>query len=222
MPFFSGPRPITRPLFRHSAPWNSSKPHCHICHKQGHTVDTCCHRYDPPIACSITANISQSSISVGDDYAPSILGAPSTIKDPLGTPIVMLPTMSLATHLFFTTNYHSSESLKVGNDQGMNIIHTSSTFYIAPHTHIKFLLHHLLHVPHITKNFISVAQFTKENNVYFEFYPHSCFVKHQDTHQILIQGIVRYCLYVFPSSPDSLSYTANHASYKPNVPPLQL
>jgi len=77
-------------------------------------------------------------------------------------------------------------------------------------------------VPHITKNLISVAQFTKENNVYFEFYPHSCFVKHQDSHQILIQGIVRDGLYVFPSSPASLSYTTNHASYKPNVPPLQL
>jgi len=102
----------------------------------------------------------------------------------------------------------------------MNIIHIGSAFYVAPYTHKKFLLRHLLHVPHITKNLISVAQFTKDNNVYFEFHPHSCFVKHQDTHHILIQGIVRDGLYVFLASPTYLSYTANHVAYKPNVNPL--
>ena len=82
--------PISRSPFRHPTPWNSSKPQCQICHKQGHTGDTCWRRYDPPTASSFNANISQSSISVGDDSSPSILGAPSTIEDPLWYPIKIL------------------------------------------------------------------------------------------------------------------------------------
>jgi len=77
------------------------------------------------------ANVSQSSFSAGDDYAPS------TIEDPL-----WYPDSGATNHV--TNNpsvfhnksiYHGSESLKVDNGQGMNIIHTGSAFYIAPHTH---------------------------------------------------------------------------------------
>jgi len=89
-------------------------------------------------------------------------------------------------------------------------MHTGYAFYTAPHRNTNFILRNLLHVPNITKNLISI----------FEFFSHSCFVKHQDTHKILLQGVVKDGLYVFPSSNDSLSYSANYACYKPNVHPL--
>jgi len=214
----------SRPIFRPPTPWNSTKPHCQICHKQGHTTDTCWHKYDPPVNSSYNVNLSQSSFSADNDCAPSILGAPSTIGDPL-----WYPDSGATNHItkdssvFHTKSpYQGSETLKVSNSQGMHIIHTGSTFYIAPNTNTKFLLRNLLHVPRITKNLISVAQFTKDNYYYFKFYPHSCFVKHQDTHQILLQGFLKDGLYVFPSSTVSFFHTANHASYKPHVPTLQL
>jgi len=134
---FSGSRPITRPCFRHPTPWNSIKSYCQICHKQGHTANTCWHRYDPSTNYSFTANVSQSSFSIGDDSTPSILGAPSTIKDPLSYPdSEATDHVTNDPSVFHNKSlYHGSESLKVGNGQGMSIIHTGSAFYIAPHTH---------------------------------------------------------------------------------------
>nr|KYP37067.1 Retrovirus-related Pol polyprotein from transposon TNT 1-94 [Cajanus cajan] len=46
----------------------------------------------------------------------------------------------------------------------------------------------LLLVPTLTKNLISVSKFAKDNNVYFVFYPHSCFVKSQDLNETLLEG----------------------------------
>ena len=124
--------------------------------------------------------MSQSSFSSDDDSAPSILGTPSAIEDPLWYPDSGATNHVTKDPFVFHNKslYHGSKSLKVGNGQGMNIIHTGYAFYIAPHTNKKFILCNLLYIPHITKNLISIAQFTKDNNVYFEFYPHSCFVKH--------------------------------------------
>jgi len=68
----------------------------------------------------------------------------------------------------------------------MKILHTGSAHYTVPHSTTTFVLHNLLHVPNITKNIISVAQFAKDNHVYFEFFANAGYVKHQDTHQILL------------------------------------
>ena len=38
-----------------------------------------------------------------------------------------------------------------------------------------------VHVPSITKNQISVSQFTKSNKVLFQFHPTFCYVKNQET-----------------------------------------
>jgi len=46
---------------------------------------------------------------------------------------------------------------------------------------------------------LSVSRFAKDNGVYFEFHANSCFVKHRDTSQVLLHGILKDGLYVFPS-----------------------
>jgi len=66
----------------------------------------------------------------------------------------------------------------------------SSTFLSPNDTSITFKLHKLLHVPSISKNLLSVSQFAKDNSVFFEFHPHSCLVKSQETNKILLQGVV--------------------------------
>lgn len=52
------------------------------------------------------------------------------------------------------------------------------------------LLANLLHVPNITRNLISVSNFSKDNKVYFEFYPNKCFVKSQASGQVLLEGFL--------------------------------
>ena len=56
--------------------------------------------------------------------------------------------------------------------------------------HITFKLHKLLHVPSISKNLLSASQFAKDNSVFFEFHPHLCLVKSQETNKVLLQGVV--------------------------------
>ena len=54
----------------------------------------------------------------------------------------------------------------------------------------SFRLNNLLHVPHITKNLLSVLQFAKDNKVFFEFHPNHRYVKCQDIEEIILQRIV--------------------------------
>ena len=51
-------------------------------------------------------------------------------------------------------------------------------------------LNNLLLVPSITKNIVSVSQFAKDNNVYFEFHPNHCFFKSRDSSKVLLIGIL--------------------------------
>jgi len=60
-----------------------------------------------------------------------------------------------------------------------------------------FKLHNMLHVPAITKNLINVSKFAKDNNIYFEFHANLCYVKNQETHQILLQGVIKDGLLCF-------------------------
>ena len=65
--------------------------------------------------------------------------------------------------------YNGTNKLHVGNGQGLTIRHTGSSKLIF--SRAAFMLKHLLHVPHIKKNLLSISQFTHDNNVYFEFHP---------------------------------------------------
>uniref|UniRef100_A0A151UEF3 Uncharacterized protein n=1 Tax=Cajanus cajan TaxID=3821 RepID=A0A151UEF3_CAJCA len=44
-------------------------------------------------------------------------------------------------------------------------------------SHITLSLNNLLLVPSITKNLVSVSQFARDNDVFFEFHSNYCFVK---------------------------------------------
>ena len=56
-------------------------------------------------------------------------------------------------------------------------------------------LTNVLHVPQITKNLISVAKFTQDNDVILEFDSHCCFVKDKKSREILLQGSLKEGLY---------------------------
>jgi len=58
-------------------------------------------------------------------------------------------------------------------------------------------LNNLLRVPQIKKNLLSVSQFVKDNNVYFEFHPKFCLVRDLLNQEILLQGRLDQGLYKF-------------------------
>jgi len=126
--YILSPRSFIQPSFHQSSSWKSVKQFCQICHKLGHTADACWHRYDPPPTTSFTANVSQHTSTFDNDFAPSILGAPSTIEDPLWYlntdathHITKYP--KIFTH---KQSYHGNDDLKLGNGQVMPILHTGS------------------------------------------------------------------------------------------------
>lgn len=49
-----------------------------------------------------------------------------------------------------------------------------------------FVLHHLLYTPQITKNRILVSQFTKGNQVFFEFHPICRVIRNVITREVLL------------------------------------
>lgn len=94
-----------------------------------------------------------------------------------------------------------SDQIFTGNGQGLQICSSGSSSFQSPvNPYVSLVLHKLLHVPHITKNIISICKFAKDNFVYFEFHPSHCLVKSQANNEILIRGNVGPDgLYQFPS-----------------------
>lgn len=77
----------------------------------------------------------------------------------------------------------------LGNGQGMFITLIGNTAFPSAHKpHVTLTLNNLLLVPKITKNLISVSQFTRDNRLYFEFHPDFYLIKSQATSEVLLQG----------------------------------
>ena len=86
----------------------------------------------------------------------------------------------------------------MSNGIGLNIQHVGSTIFHTPMSKSKLLsLYKLLHVPLISKNLISVSQLSRDNNIYFEFYPDLSLVKDQVTKDILMEERLKNGLYAF-------------------------
>ena len=64
--------------------------------------------------------------------------------------------------------YHDPNQIRIGNGIGLNVKHIGSTKLSTPSS--SFLLHNVLHVPHITKNLISIHKFTYDTNTFIKFH----------------------------------------------------
>ncbi|CAA0833289.1 Unknown protein, partial [Striga hermonthica] len=123
---------------------------------------------------------SNSSASVNDNNLSSIQGYPSAHVACYGSQnsdtsqdFYSYPDSGATHHLTNDLNnlnmasgYGGSERVQIASGVGMHIAHLGNSLLKCPissHPH-TFLLNNLMHVPHITKNLISVSKFAKDNS----------------------------------------------------------
>jgi len=191
--------------------FNLQHTQCQICNKFGISALNCWYHYESSPS-TINANT-----FTQDNKKASILGTPSTLHDPLSYPD------SGATHhltpdaLNHKTPYTGSKMVKIGNNTSLSIKNIGFATYTTPNFSTKFSLTHLLHVPSISKNLLSVSKFARDNHVFFEFHADHCLVKHQKTKQTLLHGKVKDGLYVFQDFIPTNKLSVNTSSVAPNI-----
>jgi histone deacetylase 1/2 len=109
------------------------------------------------------------------------------------------------TNLSDSVSLPGSDQVLMGNGQGLAINSVGSMSFPSNfRPNASLTLKHLLLVPSITKNLLSVSKFAQDNNVFFEFHPKFCVVKSQGTSEVLLRGTVGDDgLYKFASPSDS-------------------
>ena len=75
-------------------------------------------------------------------------------------------------------------------------------------------LKNMLHVPKITKNLLSIARLTRDNNAIVEFNSKFVFVKDKDSKRVLLRGVLKDGLYkvLIPHVFSNFSGVANNSS----------
>ena len=92
-------------------------------------------------------------------------------------------------------DYKEKAKVVVGNGESISIKSSGSKYLSTFMPNHSLILKDVLHVPSITKNLLSISQFTKDNNVILEFDSHQCVVKDKRTKLALLRGTLTNCLY---------------------------
>lgn len=100
-----------------------------------------------------------------------------------------------SSNLEVKAEYKGFNKVLFGNRTSLNISSVDQSSFTS-NDHV-FRLKNMLHIPHITKNLISISKFTKDNNVIFEFDSNGCFVKEKITRRIMLKGKLHNGLYAF-------------------------
>lgn len=180
---------------------NTSGP-CQLCGRKNHVAATCWHRFDKefhhhashtPPAAYIAAPGSFNNKWIPDSGATNHL------------------TSDFA-NLHVSSPYEGPDQIRVGNGDNLHIENIGSTFFF--HNSRKFHLKTLYHVPNISANLLSVSQFSRDNNCFFEFHPTFFVVKDCSTARVLLRGTNKGGLYQFDdvSSPQSTKFALLSAS----------
>ena len=103
------------------------------------------------------------------------------------------------------SEYQGKDKLTVGNGNKLHISHIGHSMLPTynPHKHIK--LNHILCVPDIAKNLISVSKLLLDNDINVEFHKSVCFIKDKSQGKILVKGVARDGLYKLLCMPTHLS-----------------
>lgn len=85
-------------------------------------------------------------------------------------------------NLVIQNDYKGKGKLIVGNGSELNISYIGDIFLSSSNCRKALVLH----VPQITKNLISISQFTKDNDVVIEFFFACCLIKDKVTRTTLL------------------------------------
>jgi hypothetical protein len=85
----------------------------------------------------------------------------------------------------------------------MHVAHVGNSIIPTPSRDIH--LKQVLHVPHTSKNLVSIRRLTYDNNVSIEFHPFSFLIKDRATRKIIMRGRCHRGLYPLPSLEHSSS-----------------
>ena len=167
---------------------NTNRSFCQICLKIGHTAPACWHRfeqhYQPPNGSSTQAFVATTPTSIDQIWYPDT-GANNHMTADFS-------------NLNLNVDYYTGQDqVRIGNGQGLHIHHIGSSILYSSTK--DFFLKIILHVPHISQNLLSIYQFAKDNNVFFEFHPSFFCIKDQLSGAILLSGKSKDGLYPFHS-----------------------
>ena len=93
--------------------------------------------------------------------------------------------------------YMGQDRIHMGNGTGSSTHHMGPSSFLSQFCSKILPLKHLLHVPTITKNLVIVSKFVRDNNIFFEFHPNSCFIQDHISKVVLMAEKLRNGLYAF-------------------------
>jgi histone deacetylase 1/2 len=186
---------------------NNGKGPCQICSRNNHDAAICWYRYEPPSSKPYARGYNPSANPRTPHFNPysrptAHLALPQyyhSFPDPnTASSSSWYPDSGASHHLTYNPNnlayripYQGQDQVMMGNGQGVKINSSGHSIFISPNNpNVKLKLTDLLHVPNISKNLLSVSKFAQDNNVIFEFHPYKCYVKSQDSKQVLLEGTV--------------------------------
>ncbi|KAG8483306.1 hypothetical protein CXB51_022295 [Gossypium anomalum] len=177
--------------------WSRSKPQCQLCvnyHSLGEAPTSHCSSSHCFSSCPTPSSSHALSSSVATQTWYLDSGATNHI-----TPAVA--------SLNNVSPYTGTSQISMGNGESVSIDNVGSSTFTAG----SRLLHlkHVLHVPAVCKNLMSVRQFARDNAVFFEFHPFLCFVKDIQTGKILLEGHMHDGLYRFDFSQPTFNKPAS-------------
>ncbi|PKU65266.1 Retrovirus-related Pol polyprotein from transposon TNT 1-94 [Dendrobium catenatum] len=152
---------------------------CQICAKQGHSAVSCWYRADLSYQQPPRALIAQEEKSTSGDWFLDTGASSHLTAD--------------ATQLQAAQPYSGTSNVQVGDGSQLPIANSGKG--ILPTPSRKLYLSHLLHVPKLTHNLISVSRLLKDNLCYIIFNKSGFLLKDSQTHQILLQGPSHHGLY---------------------------
>ncbi|KAH9658686.1 protein kinase domain-containing protein [Citrus sinensis] len=152
--------------------------------------------YSPAHAFVPTGDYSGSPSSLSIPSIPSPAHAPEMIEDP-----AWYIDSGATNHIINDSGelldlkpYVGTNKLLVGNGSALHIKHIGSVLLVITRNK-PLCLNHVLHVPNIKKNLLSVSKLLVDNNVTLEFFENVCVVKARNLGIILLKGIATGGLY---------------------------
>jgi hypothetical protein len=124
---------------------SSNRPMCQLCNKVGHTAARCYHRFDLQQGWSYCCKVQAYQVSFPSAAFLTINQSSLDMNWYRDTASTHHLTNDLTNLNITADEYTGNEQIRVGNGQGLKILHTGSAF--LPSTHKHFSLKSLLHVP---------------------------------------------------------------------------